>query len=89
MGSGRLQRLPGLGYKTADVLVCLRTRSVMSLLLHSCLEASPYLRILPSSKQPFPGRTLGPAAAAPAGLEEAGLSDHLVLDGEQLPPRDD
>ena len=30
MGSERLERFPGLGYKTADVLVCLRTRSVMS-----------------------------------------------------------
>ena len=41
VGSGRLERFPGRGYKTTDVLVCLRTRSAVSLSLRSCREASP------------------------------------------------
>ena len=50
------------------------------------LGGQPHWHVLPPSKKPFLGRILGPAAAAPAGLEGAGLHDHLVLDGEPLTP---
>ena len=39
------------------------------------------------SRKPFLGRTLGPASAAPAGLEGAGLRIYyLVLMASRLPP---